>query len=95
MANKGRRKSVSMRDYEYFALKFYKEHLNEHGSEHNMTSVLRDIAFGELPPIPKKFLDMGRIEAEKARDERAKNPAPPIKESEEKDFRVGGGIFTF
>lgn len=96
MANKGRRKCVSMRDDEYIALKLYKDHIvKEQGGIHTVTSVLKMVLFGELPPIPQEYLELGRREAKIVRDERAKNPAPPTKEKEEQEFRVGGGIFTF
>ena len=64
-----------------------------------LTSVLKMVMFGELPPIPKKYVDIGRREAKIARDKRDKDPqrkeTAKTKEKEEQEFRTGGGIFTF
>lgn len=72
MSVNGARRSVSMRDGEYIALELYMNHLNEHNKSdlHSRTSLLKMIMFGELPPIPQKYLDIGRKEAVKERKEK-------------------------
>jgi len=112
MSVNGARRSVSMRDGEYIALELYMNHLNEHNKSdlHSRTSLLKMIMFGELPPIPQKYLDIGRKEAVKERKEKVaaalvkrqnqtKKTEEKIEEKiEEKDHiegRVGGDIFTF
>jgi len=100
MGDKRIRRSVSMRDGEYIALKLYTEHVDEaNAGDFTMTGVLKMVLFGELPPIPQKYLDMGRREAKIEREERARNPqstsASKTKEKEEQEFRSGGNIFTF
>ena len=59
MASKSVRNSVSMRDSEYIALGMYMEELNKHqgGDPRTRTAVLKMVLFGELPPIPQKYLD--------------------------------------
>ena len=98
MSTPGRRRSVSMRDYEYVALDMYKCELAKHnpGHAYSITGVLGSIMQGEIPPIPKKYLDAGRVRAKLERDERAKNPKPKnTSEIAAEDMRPGGGIFSF
>ena len=100
MAKNGIRRSVSMRDCEYIALGLYVEQLTKDNPEevYSRSSVLRMTSFGEIPPIPMKYLEMGKELAKIEREEREKSKAngtdkAPKKEPEE--FRSGGGIFTF
>ena len=91
---KAKRRSISMRDGEYIALRMYKEELNlTHGEDvYAMASTLKCILFGELPPIPKRLLDIGKEEAKKAMEERIKHPP---KSRDPGEHRPGGEIFTF
>ena len=97
----GRRRSVSMRDYEYIAIALYKREMERSnaGYSFTITGVLGQIMRGEIPPIPQKLLDAGKVRAKLEREERAKNPKPPIEakelEPDSEDLRPGGGIFTF
>jgi len=97
----GRRRSVSMRDHEYIAIALYKREMeiNNAGYAFTITGVLGQIMRGEIPPIPKKLLDAGKARAKLEREERAKNPKPPIEAKEPEpapeDIRPAGGIFTF
>jgi hypothetical protein len=97
-----------MRDGEYIALKLYTEDIiKERNLDLTLTGVLKNVLFGELPPIPHKYLEIGEREAKLLREERAKNltteapsEAPSeaqskAPEKEKDEFRRGGHIFTF
>ena len=95
MSKKGRRRSVSMRDFEYIAFDLYSDFLTEtSGADHSITSTLRGVFMGTVPPVPQKYFDMGMELALKDRAEKEKEDASP-EESDPDDGRVGGGIFTF
>jgi len=86
-----------MRDCEYLALGLYVEQLakDNPGDVYSRSNVLRMTAFGEIPPIPMKYLEMGKKLANIEREERKRNPQPePLKKPSE-EFRGGGDIFTF
>lgn len=97
MAKTGIRRSVSMRDCEYLALGLYVEQLTKDnpGDVYSRSNVLKMTSFGEIPPIPMKYLEMGKKLANIEREERKRNPQPePLKKPSE-EFRGGGDIFTF
>lgn len=100
MAKNGVRRSVSMRDCEYIALGLYVEQLAKDNPQEAYTksSVLKMTSFGEIPPIPMKFLEMGKKLAKIEREEREKKKTEDKEEltkKEPEEFRSGGGIFTF
>ena len=100
MAKNGIRRSVSMRDCEYIALGLYVEHLAKENpqNDYSRSKVLKMTSFGEIPPIPMKFLEMGKTLGKIPREAREKNKAnPPAdpKKKEPEEFRSGGNIFTF
>jgi len=97
MSKKGRRRSVSMRDFEYIAFELYAAFLTEEsGTDHSITSTLRGVFTGKIPPVPQKYFDMGMEKALEDRAEKEKEEASPKKPPEhDDDGRVGGGIWTF
>ena len=95
MSKKGRRRSVSMRDFEYIAFDLYAKFLTKASDvDHSITSTLRGVFMGKIPPVPQKYFDMGMELALKDRAEKEKEDASP-EEPDLDDGRVGGGIFTF
>lgn len=101
MAGNGVRRCISMRDSEYIALNLYRDSLDNKGFTVNgeevptTTGVLRMILFGDIPPVPKKFLDDGRIMAKEARKSYVKNPKKTEIVEDVIEDRPGGSIFTF
>lgn len=98
MSNK-RRKSVSMKEEFYLALKIYTVHLNESRKENSnalltSTGVNTRILCGDTPPIPKEILELGKAEALENEKKREEESGKPKAEDEIPDgFPTGVTLF--
>lgn len=94
---KGTRRSISMRDGEYIALRMYKDALNARQNKrvYCMTSVLKGIMFGELPSVPKQLLNIGMEEARLLHKEREMASEKEEEKEDPPEPIIGGGIFSF
>jgi hypothetical protein len=70
MPKLSKRKSISMREGEYYALEMQTKAYGERVSELTVTGCAKMILFGELPPIEKQYLEQGMRKAEEAKKER-------------------------
>lgn len=84
-----------MRNYEYTALHLYTEDYKKKDSMANMTSVLRGILFGDIPPIPESYIKEGKIKIKEAEKNKKEQEVSLEKKPSDKKDIIGGGIFTF